>query len=335
MSPGAEDLTGVSAAHARGRLAAEAFGGQTWLAGAIDRLRARKGERTGESGELLGPLGRRVTIRLSARPITDPTGAVVGTALLFEDLARLRSLAEITERGARVEDLAAVAAGLAHEIKNPLGGIKGAAQLLAEALPRDADAKRFTSLIVREVDRVSDLLEQLLELTRPPRLRLVPVNVHRVLQEVLLLARAGACEALAVRCHFDPSLPEVWADEGRLRQVLLNLVKNAIEAMHGAGVLTVSTRMETDFRVRGPGETRGRRFLSVEIEDTGPGIRAEDYDHIFTPFFTTKPNGTGLGLAVSQRLVTQHGGHIRVQSEPGQGTRVRVSLPVAETDGAP
>jgi len=249
--------------------------------------------------------------------------------LLLHDVVATRSLTETGERGSRVGELAAVAAGLAHEIKNPLGGIKGAAQLLADTLAADPDGLRFTSLITREVDRVSALLEQLLELTRPPRLRLAAVNVHRVLQEVLLLERPGAADALTIRCHFDPSLPDVWADEAQIRQVFLNLVKNALEAMERVGTLTISTRMETDFHVRTPGQGRSRQYLSVDVEDSGPGIVPEDCERIFTPFFTTKNKGTGLGLAVSHRLVTQHGGLLRVESEPGRWTRFRVSLPVA------
>jgi two-component system nitrogen regulation sensor histidine kinase GlnL len=110
--------------------------------------------------------------------------------------------------------------------------------------------------------------------------------------------------------------------------VFLNLVKNALEAMERAGTLTVTTRMETDFHVRESGRGRGQ-FLSVEIEDSGPGIAPEDCERVFTPFFTTKANGTGLGLAVSHRIVSQHGGLMRVESEPGRGARFRVSLPVA------
>ncbi|OQY65421.1 MAG: hypothetical protein B6D46_14000, partial [Polyangiaceae bacterium UTPRO1] len=221
-----------------------------------------------------------------------------------------------------------------HEIKNPLGGIKGAAQLLAGALAADAESRRFTSLITREVDRVSALLEQLLELTRPPRLRLGAVNIHRVLQDVLALERAAAGPALTVRLNFDPSLPDVWADEARIRQVFLNLVKNALEAMQRRGTLAITTRMETDFRVRAVGQERNRRYLSVDVEDSGPGIEPEDHERIFAPFFTTKNDGTGLGLSVSHHLVAQHGGLLRVESEPGRWTRFRVSLPVAVTTGA-
>jgi two-component system nitrogen regulation sensor histidine kinase GlnL len=299
----------------------------------VEGLRRGVQRRTSEAGELVGPFGRRVGVHLTAAPIVDAGGATVGSLLLFRDLTAQRSLTATAERGARVGDLAAVAAGLAHEIKNPLGGIKGAAQLLAEEVAENGNGARFTALITREVDRVSSLLEQLLELTRPPRLRLAAVNVHRILQEVLLLERAAAStDALTVRLEFDPSLPEIWADEAQLRQVFLNLVKNALDAMERSGTLTLATRMETDFHVRNPAQPRGQ-FLSVEIEDTGPGIAAEDSERIFTPFFTTKASGTGLGLAISHRLVTQHGGHIRVKSEPGRGTRFRVSLPVAPAGG--
>lgn len=328
VNPQAEDLTGVSAAQALGRTADQAFTTNPWIGKTANGLLQGDGRRTSETGELAVPFHRRVSVHLTATPILDRGGAAVGTLLLFRDLTAQRSLAEAAERGARIGDLAAVAAGLAHEIKNPLGGIKGAAQLLAEELGQNASAGRFTALITREVDRVSALLEQLLELTRPPHLRLAPVNVHRVLQEVLLLEGATASDALAVRCEFDPSLPEVWADEAQLRQVFLNLVKNALEAMGRVGTLTITTRMETDFHVRNLGRGGGK-FLWIEIEDTGPGVPPEDCERIFTPFFTTKSKGTGLGLAVSQRLVTQHGGLIRVESEPGRGTRFRISLPVA------
>lgn len=329
VSPRAEDLTGVSAALAVGKTAAHAFAANPWIAETARGLREGYARRTSETSELLAPFGRRLSVRLTTAPILDADGMTVGNLLLFRDLSAQRSPAE-SARGTRVGELAAVAAGLAHEIKNPLGGIKGAAQLLAEELGATSpNVGRFTTLITREVDRVSALLEQLLELTRPPRMKLAAVNVHRVLQEVLALEGATAAAGLTLRCEFDPSLPNVWADEAQLRQVFLNLVKNAVEAMESAGTLTITTRMETDFHVlRDSGRGRGH-FLTVEIEDTGPGIAPDDCERIFAPFFTTKALGTGLGLAVSHRLVTEHGGLIRVDSEPGRGARFRVSLPVA------
>jgi two-component system nitrogen regulation sensor histidine kinase GlnL len=329
ISPGAEDLTGASAAQSPGRPAGEVFAGQPWLIEILAGIGTAETHRVSERGELNAPFGRRFFVRLTLSPLFDAAGMPIGTALLLHDLTAQRPHTETAERRARVSDLAAVAAGLAHEVKNPLGGIKGAGQLLAERLASDPEALRFTSLITREVDRVSALLEQLLELTRPPHLRPAAVNVHRVLQEVLLLEGAAASAALTVDCRFDPSLPEVWADEGQLRQIFLNLIKNALDAMERHGTLTVTTRIETDFHVRHPEWGRSRQFLSVDVDDTGPGIPAGDLERIFTPFFTTKAQGTGLGLAVTHRLVTQHGGILHVESEPGRGTRFRVSLPVA------
>ena len=328
MSPGAEDLTAVSAKHASGRAAIQVFATHHWLAERIAAFLHSEGRRATDSGELNAPFGRRAMVRLSASPVLDRDGTTVGSLLLLHDIVASRSLTATGERSSRVGALAAVAAGLAHEIKTPLGGIKGAAQLLADTLAADPDGLRFTSLITREVDRVSALLEQLLELTRPPHLHLAAVNVHRVLQDVLSLERASAADTLTIHSHFDPSLPDVWADEAQIRQVFLNLVKNALEAMERVGTLTISTRIETDFHVRTTGQGRGRQYLSVDVEDSGPGIVPEDYERIFTPFFTTKSKGTGLGLAVSHHLVTQHGGFLRVESEPGRWTRFRVSLPV-------
>lgn len=329
LSPRAEDLTGVSAAQAIGRNAEQAFMANPWVGHTVVALRLGGVRRTSDAGELVAQFGHRVAVQLIASPILDALGAVVGTLLLFRDLTAQRSLGDASERDIRVGDLAAVAAGLAHEIKNPLGGIKGAAQLLADEV--DAPGRRFTSLITREVDRVSALLEQLLELTRPPRLRLASVNVHRILNDVLTLERAAGDQGLVVRLVFDPSLPDVCADEAQLSQVFLNLVKNAVEAMGRAGTLTITTRIETDFHVRHAARDRGQ-FLSVEIEDTGPGIAPEDCERIFTPFFTTKTSGTGLGLAVTERLVTQHGGTIHIESALGRGTRVRVRLPVVQPE---
>ena len=329
MSPGAEDLTAVSAKHASGKTAIQVFAAHHWLAERITAFMHGEGRRVTDSGELAAPFGRRAMVRLTISPVIDRDGITVGSMMLLHDVVATRSLTETGERGSRVGELAAVAAGLAHEIKNPLGGIKGAAQLLADTLASDPEGLRFTALITREVDRVSALLEQLLELTRPPRLRLGAVNIHKLLQEVLTLERAAAADALTLRCNFDPSLPDVWADEAQIRQVFLNLVKNALEAMDRKGTLTITTRMETDFHVRAAGQDRSRKYLSVDVEDSGPGIEPEDYERIFTPFFTTKNKGTGLGLAVSHRLVTQHGGLLRVESEPGRWTRFRVSLPVA------
>ena len=160
---------------------------------------------------------------------------------------------------------------------------------------------------------------------------LQPVNIHRVLNDVLALQRqAPAWGETALRVEFDPSLPAVRGDRAQLTQVFLNLVKNALEALAGRGELRVSTRIETRYHIR-RGRGRGQ-FLSVVVEDSGPGVPPEDVAQLFSPFFSTKAGGSGLGLALCHRIVAEHGGTIAHEPRPGGGARFRVTLPVSEGD---
>ncbi|MCS6925593.1 MAG: ATP-binding protein, partial [Candidatus Binatia bacterium] len=245
-------------------------------------------------------------------------------------------------------------------IKNPLAGIRGAAQLLQNRVGNDHSALEYTTVMIQEIDRLSHLLEQLLQLSAGPPPELLPVNVHKVLTDVLLLEQETA-GGVQIQTHFDPSLPEILGDEAQLAQVFRNLIKNSLQALAGqrGGLLRISTRMATDFHlVRSllaspsslaedgrPGlkrtvlqkgsepktarlATRHGRFLVIDFADNGPGIAPEHLPRLFTPFFTTKNQGTGLGLAISQRIITQHGGRIRVESSLGQGALFHVYLPV-------
>jgi two-component system nitrogen regulation sensor histidine kinase GlnL len=180
------------------------------------------------------------------------------------------------------------------------------------------------------VDRVNLLLEQLLDLSRPAQLHLDPLNIHEVLDEVLLLEKEAVPQSdVTVRKNFDPSLPPIRGDRAQLTQVFLNLVKNGCQAMNGRGGMTITTRMETDFHIREEGKERAK-FIWVDIEDNGPGIKEEDLPNIFSPFFTTKRNGAGLGLAICYRIIKEHGGLIRVGSHEGKGATFKVSLRVAD-----
>ena len=196
---------------------------------------------------------------------------------------------------------------------------------------RDPELLRCTDIIIHEVDRLDGLLEQLRELTVPATLHLAPVNIHRVLNDVLALQRqAPAWGETTLRTEFDPSLPSVRGDQAQLTQVFLNLVKNALDALGGHGELGVSTRIETRYHIR-RGHGRGQ-FLSVAVEDTGPGVSAEDQAQLFSPFFSTKAGGTGLGLALCHRIVVEHEGTIAYEPRRGGGARFRVTLPVSDGD---
>jgi two-component system nitrogen regulation sensor histidine kinase GlnL len=219
---------------------------------------------------------------------------------------------------------------LAHEVRNPLGGIKGAAQLLQRSLEVGSPLRQYTDIMVREVERVNQLIEQLLDLSRPPQLSLTAVNIHEILEAVLLLESQDMGEKqVPVRKQFDPSLPPIRGDRSRLTQVFLNLIKNAFQALEGGGGVTITTRLETDYHIREQGAGRNR-FIWIDVTDEGAGIREENLPHIFAPFFTTKNNGTGLGLPICYRIIKEHGGVIRVESSEGKGSTFKVALLVAD-----
>ncbi len=330
LNPAAELLTGIATSQARARHVDEVFGArpsQAWLA-ELARATLQEGfARHRGEGTLRSPAGE-VLVSAACAPVQDADGGIRGAVLVLHDLTLEHTLDTTTRRADRLGALGTVAMGLAHEIRNPLGGIKGAAQLLRAQL-RDPEQLQCTEIIVREVERLDGLIEQLRTLSTPPRLQRLPVNIHRVLNDVLSLQRQAAdWGTTELRIEFDPSLPAVLGDRAQLTQVFLNLVRNAVEALAGAGHLIVSTRIETRYHVR---RASGRnQFLSVLIADDGPGIPEPDQANLFSPFFSTKARGTGLGLALCHRIIAEHGGTIAYEDRQGGGACFRVTLPVSD-----
>jgi two-component system nitrogen regulation sensor histidine kinase GlnL len=328
LNPAAEQLLGVSTPQAAGAPVEELFRLSPWLGEAVRGTLAAGAARRRSEGPLFAG-GREIPVRAACAPLLDDAaGDVRGAVLVLDDLTVQRTLEAAARRAERLAALGAVARGLAHEIRNPLGGIKGAAQLLRGQLA-DPELVRCTDVIVREVERLDGLVEQLRELGTPPRLLLEPLNIHRVLNDVLALERqAPAWGAVALHAAFDPSLPAVRGDRAQLTQVFLNLVKNALEALGGRGELHVTTRLDARFHLRR--RTGRSRFIVVSVEDTGPGVSEDDQPHLFAPFFTTKRTGTGLGLTVCHRIVSQHGGTILYEPRAAGGACFRVTLPASE-----
>lgn len=332
LTPAAEQTLGVSPSHAIARPVRELLPADEpngWLAELCERT-LRDGALRRRSEGIIRRGRQECPVLASCAPIQDDDGAVRGAVLILHDLTLQRDLEAQTRRADRLSSLGTVALGLAHEIRNPLGGIKGAAQLLRASLD-DPEQRECTDLIVREVERLDGLLSQLRALSQPQTLQRHPVNVHRILNEVLALQRnAPAWGQVQLRTEFDPSLPPVDGDRARLTQVFLNLVKNALEALDGRGQLLIATQFQHGFHIRRSGG-RGR-LLAVLIDDTGPGVAPADQAELFAPFFTTKGGGTGLGLAICHRIVTEHGGTIAYEDRVGGGARFRVTLPVSEHD---
>jgi signal transduction histidine kinase len=256
-------------------------------------------------------------------------------AMVLEVAERLATIVEnskLYERMRERDRLAALgemAAGLAHEIRNPLGAIKGAAQCL-EPAPRDGEEGEFLDVIVEEVNRLNGVVTQFLDYARPLKQSFGTVDINEVVARTIRLIQNEVPGRIALAVELGESLPSVEGDPEQLKQVLINLVQNAIQALGTApGTIRVRTRGPDRFAdLRASGE-----FVEIDVADDGPGIPPEQQPNIFVPFFTTKQKGTGLGLAICQRIVKSHGGSISVQSKAGEGSTFVVRLPAPAAAG--
>jgi hypothetical protein len=240
------------------------------------------------------------------------------------------------QRLARAERLATIgelAASLAHEIKNPLAGIAGAIQVMADEMPETEPRKEIMREILNQVHRLDRTVRDLLAFARPGKPEIAPCDVHQVLDRVLLLL-AESPEAKHVRLvrAYQPGIPRMHADGKQLGQVFLNLLLNAVQAMPNGGQITLRTVLREVDGADGEGAQARGRMVEVALSDTGLGIPPHVLKDIFTPFMTTKRRGTGLGLSVSRRIVEDHGGWIEAESPPGQGATFRIFLPLERSD---
>jgi signal transduction histidine kinase len=229
------------------------------------------------------------------------------------------------QRADRLATLGELAAGIAHEVRNPLAGISGAVQVLTSELADDDPRKDVMKEIQKEIDRLDGSLKTFLEYARPAKPELQLVDVHEVIDRTLnLCLQSAQCSGIEVVRRFDNDLPPMRIDPILMEQVFMNIIINALQAMDNSGRLTVITRRANDGIVRGDA-------ADIVFEDTGGGIPEERLENIFRPFFSTKHQGTGLGLTIALRIVEQHGGTITVDSEVGKGTRFRVVVPMNQS----
>jgi two-component system sensor histidine kinase AtoS len=246
-----------------------------------------------------------------------------GVVLSFRDLTNIHNFRSRLERIDRLTTLGEVSAGIAHEIRNPLAGIKSSAQVLEESFSPGDFRAELIRRIIKEIDRSNELLKKFFKFAKPGKPKQDFIAVENIINGVcVLLSSKMNKKNIIYNAIFDKNMPKVYVDENQIEQVLINLFLNAIDAMNQGGALSVSTRL-----VKISDDPEQKSLVAITIEDQGCGIEKENIKKIFNPFFSTKSDGVGLGLSISSRLVEENGGRIEVESEVGRGTRFSVLLP--------
>ena len=325
LNPAAENILGISQLRARGESLLRLVDDEPELRDILSRVIA-----TGDhyANELrLGPTEvhaeeRIVDCRVS--PISSKS------AKLLVELTDVTRRSKISRENALLIQHGAgrqMIRQLAHEIKNPLGGIRGAAQLLARQLDND-ELTEYTDVVISETDRLAGLVDTLLGPGGPPNKQ--PLNIHELLEYVVRITEAEDEKSLHIHRDYDPGLPLIDLDRDQMVQAFLNLVRNAATALDGQGTITLRSRAVTNFTI---GDTRHRVIASIEIEDDGPGIPADLQDTVFYPLVTGNPHGTGLGLPAAQELISRHGGLIEFESRPGRTVFI-VQIPLEQSGPA-
>ncbi len=272
--------------------------------------------------ELQMPDQESKTVDLTANVLENPKGLLIE----IQPLNRLQNIDKDDQTLVRQETTRRLIKGLAHEIKNPLGGIKGAAQLLDKELP-DSDLKEYTKIIVSEVERLSLLVDRMLGPNKLAAFK--PTNIYKVLERVIQIVEAENPNYIQWNRDYDPSLPDLEADEDQLIQAILNVIQNACEATQKllTPKITIRIRSARQFTI---GAHRHKVVLKLEIIDNGIGIAPEMIERIFFPMITDKPAGSGLGLSITQTVLTQHQGSVQVESKPGS-TKFLIHLPFSQS----
>ncbi len=267
--------------------------------------------------------GGSVPLSVSGTRIVNEEGYLVGHLLILRDLREVRSLQEEIRRQEKLAALGGMAAGIAHEIRNPLSSIKGLATLFNDRFEEGSEEKEAAGVMLREVDRLNRVISELLEFARPSDLKPKAVDLNELLEHSVRLVQQDA-KGKAIRIELSPysGLPPVPIDPDRFSQAVLNLFLNAIQAMDKGGVLSIETSLSDDLHVM------------VRVADTGGGISPRDLGKIFDPYFTTKPTGTGLGLAIVHKIIEAHKGKVRVESAVGKGTVFTILIPLSADKAA-
>lgn len=312
----AESVLRLSSREILGKKAKEVLPKQIWTL--PDELETEKGV---VAKEIDCPLedGKVIPLDVSLSLLEGDDGTYWGYIILFRDMTEVQNLKNEIERSQRLASIGKLAAGIAHEIRNPLSSIKGFATYFGERYRSVPEDKKIAEIMVQEVDRLNRVIGQLLEFARPLAVEKKPTSLQGLIRHSLKMIEGEArTKKIEIKRNLSNHSKDVMVDPDRINQVLLNLFLNAVEAMEEGGRLDVDLSWD-----------EVSQQAKIIISDTGVGIKKEDLVHVFDPYFTTKQSGTGLGLAIVHKIIESHRGEVRVESEAGRGTRVMIILPVA------
>jgi len=278
--------------------------------------------------------GKESPFGVSTSLLRDHEAKVRGVVATFQNLSVIRKLREEVKMSQHLAALGEMAAGIAHEIRNPLNSIRGFAQLIGDMFPEPADeaaedtGAAYVNIIVEEVDRMNQLVQDLLDFSRQRELTMIDTGPADILRGVLKELGPDLAEAdVAVETKIEPGVPRVMGSAMKLKQVLVNVVRNAIQAMTPpVAPEGRARRLVASVRPVGSGD-KSAGSVEISISDTGMGMERADLARAFEPFFTTRERGTGLGLAICRKIIQQHGGNITAESQIGAGTTMRITLP--------
>ncbi len=329
----AGSLLGLGDRDVSGRKLSEVLDvGPRSVAEALNRL--VRGERDVVEAEAELRVGdERLPVSLSASSLIDENDRTSGAVILFQDLREVEELKAEVERARHLAAIGRLAAGVAHEVRNPLSSLKGFAQFLRGKFKPGSDEERYSDIMIEEVERLDRVVQELLDFAKPVEPVRRAADPNALVEEALALVSedAGFRNVSIVR-RMTADLPPVLVDQFQMRQALLNILLNAIEAMGGGGTLTVETALGADPDAP---STDSAGQVSMSVTDTGPGLNVDELDKLFEPFYTTKQKGTGLGLTIVSRLVEQNGGHISISSAVGEGTTFSLRFPAAASETGP
>jgi two-component system sensor histidine kinase AtoS len=331
LNPAAELLTGFFAGEAVNRYGTEVFASTGEIADVLMETLTSRTPIAGVALTLTRRNGVTIPIELSTAPLTGSDGKDLGVVAVFRDLSVVRALEDRLQRSDRLAALGTLAAALGHEIKNPLTSILTFSRHLSRRYADESFREKFQNVVPRELERINEIVERLLELARPARLHFTTVQLPALLDGVIdLYGNEIEAKRTSVIREYARDVPPVRADENALYRVMVNLIANSLEAMAPGGRLTLRLAW-----AEGARRLAHHGRVQIEIEDTGPGIAAREREQIFNPFYTTKESGTGLGLAIAHKIVEEHGGTIDVASTPGVRTTFRMVLPVVPDEAPP